>query len=130
MPKYPNPEYFLRIEPHVDDRSGKQGHLLKLTSVKEFRTFLYDIKADVTIEADVIRVVIQGLSAPQITIPEHGPARFNTVLYNLKGTYTLSVSKYNGPENIFTVHFTPSKTIQKKPKPKKVFVKLETTDTE
>lgn len=122
-------EYILRIEPYTDQRVGKEGHLFVLFTTKEFKTFKYDILVDTRIEDNTIQLIIQGISTPQISIPEHGPAKFEKVFYNLHGTYDVIVSKLTGPATRFSVHFTPKRTIQKG-KVKKTFVELETTHKE
>jgi hypothetical protein len=130
MPKKTEIEYKLRIVPYQDKRLGKEGHLFELETIKEFRTFRYDIEVDVKISGESISFSIQGINTPQISIPEHGPARFSKVLYGLKGQYAVGVSKSTGSENLFKVHFTSRKTILKKSKIKNQFVDLETTHTE
>jgi hypothetical protein len=122
-------EYFLRIVPYTDGRTGQQGHAFELTTAKEFRTFRYDIIVDLQVDSDEIRLVIQGIGTPQLSIPDYGPARFSRVLYNLHGTYTLTVSKLNGLKSTFTVHLTPKRTVQKGRR-KKSFIQLETTHKE
>jgi hypothetical protein len=122
-------EYFLKIAPYTDGRTGKQGHAFELTTAKEFRTFRYDILVDMKVVNDEIHLVIQGIGTPHLSIPDYGPARFTGVLYHLHGTYTLTVSKLNGPKSTFTVHLTPKRTVQKG-KRKKSFIQLETTHKE
>jgi hypothetical protein len=122
-------EYKLKLTPYTDDHKGIRGHLLELFTVKEFRTFRYDILVDVHVEDKTIRLIVQGISTPQFSIPEHGPAVFRTVLQDLRGTYQLHVSKPSRPETRFTVHFTPKRTVQKGG-PRKSFVELETTHRE
>jgi hypothetical protein len=122
-------EYMLRIVPHIDERHGTEGHLFELTTVKEFRTYKYDILVDVSTGDDTIEFVIQGISTPRLSIPEHGSAVFQHVISNLRGTYTIVVSKTTGPKSTFTVHFTPKKTVQKG-RTRKSFISLETTHKE
>jgi hypothetical protein len=130
MPRKTELEYKLRIIPYVDKRLGKGGHLIELETVKEFRTFKYDIQVDLKAGDGLISLIIEGINAPQLSIPEHGPAQFSKMLYDLKGTYTVRVSKSNGAENSFELQFSSRKTIQKKKKIKNRFVELETTHKE
>lgn len=122
-------EYRLTIVPYTDQRKGTEGHLFELTTLKEFKTFMYDILVETLVEDDVIYLTIHGISTPQFSIPEHGPAVFQKVLYNLHGIYNVVVSKLTGPKSTFTVRFTPKKTIRKG-RTKKSFVELETTHKE
>ncbi len=122
-------EYRLKIVPYTDNQKGIEGHLFELSTLKEFRTFMYDILVDTQVENDTIFLTIQGISTPQLSIPEHGPAVFQKVLYDLRGTFNVIVAKLTGPKNKFTVRFTPKKTIHKG-RPKKSFVELETTHKE
>ncbi len=122
-------EYRLKIVPYTDERKGTEGHLFELSTLKEFRTYMYDIMVDTKVEDDTVCLTIQGISTPQLSIPEHGPAMFQKALYDLHGTYNVIVSKLTGPKNTFTVRFTPKKTIQKG-RAKKSFVELETTHKE
>ena len=122
-------EYRLKVSPYTDERKGKEGHLFELATVTEFKTFMYDILVDIDVQDKRITLTIQGISAPQFSIPEHGPAVYREAVYNLRGPYSLVVSKLNGPEAKFAVRFTPKKTIRKG-RAKKSFVELETTHKE
>lgn len=122
-------EYRLKIVPFTDKRTGSEGHLFELSTLKEFRTYMYDILVDTVVDNNTVQLTIQGISTPQLSIPEHGPAVYQNVLYNLRGTYTVVVTKLNGPKNSFNVRFTPKKTIRKG-RAKKSFVELETTHKE
>ncbi len=122
-------KYRLKIVPYADKRTGTEGHLFKLSTLKEFRTYMYDILVDIHVKEKTVQLTIQGISTPQLSIPEHGPAVFQKVLYNLRGAYAVVVSKLNGPKSSFNVRFTPKKTIRKG-RSKKSFVELETTHKE
>ncbi len=122
-------EYHLKIFPYTDERKGEQGHVFELITVKEFKTFKYDILVNVSVDNDTIYFPIHGISPPQFSIPEHGPATFTKAVSNLRGTYDIIVSKLNGPQTTYTVTFTPKKTVLKG-RGKSSFIQLETTHKE
>lgn len=122
-------EYYLKIFPYADERKGERGHVFELTTVKEFKTFKYDIIVDINVEDNTIYFTIHGISTPQFSIPEHGPANFRKTINNLRGTYSIVVSKLNGPQTTYTVNFTPKKTVLKG-RAKRSFIQLETTHKE
>jgi hypothetical protein len=122
-------EYRLKIIPYTDERKGMEGHLFELTTLAEFKTFMYDILVDIGVENKTITLTIHGISTPQFSMPEHGPAVYREALYDLRGTHSVVISKLNGPEVKFDVRFTPKKTIRKG-RAKKSFVELETTHKE
>ncbi len=122
-------EYRLKIVPYTDTQKGIEGHLFELSTLTEFRTFKYEILVDTEVEDTAIYLTIQGISTPQFSIPEHGPAVFRTVISNLHGEREVVVSKTTGPKSKFTVRFTPKKTIRKG-RAKKAFVEIETTNKE
>jgi len=122
-------EYYLKILPDTDQRQGKQGHRFELITEKEFKTFKYNIHVDIKVEDDTILLTIQGISTPEFSIPEHGPAIFSETIYNLRGSYNVTVLKLNGPRTTFTVNFSPKKTVLKG-RAKRSFIKIETTHKE
>lgn len=122
-------EYRLKIAPYTDTQKGIEGHLFELSTLADFRTFKYEILVDIEVTNDAIYLTIQGISTPQFSIPEHGPAFFRTVIGNLHGEREVVVSKTNGPKSKFAVRFTPKKTIRTG-RAKKSFVEIETTHNE
>jgi len=93
--------------------------LFALRTVNEFTNFRYHINVESLLIDRSVRLIIRGLSAPQVTIPGMGPAVFETEFENLHGLYDVIISKHDKKENKFSVHITDEKvTVEKEPRVK------------
>ena len=89
------PEYVLLVTPHINPRTGEQVTLIGLRTVIEFTAFLYDLVVQPTLEGHTLTLLIQGLSAPELTLPAMGPAEFRHERKDIDGSYDIVVSKHN-----------------------------------
>jgi len=127
-PKFPI-EYRLLIGRRYKEREGKNVTLVALRTINEFTSFHYEIVASLEVSAQTIRLKIHGLRAPQVTIPGTGPAVFRAEHELLHGLYTVSVSKLEREENVFSVRFSgDAVTVESSPRSK--FVEIVTSEEE
>jgi hypothetical protein len=122
-------EYRLLITPKYDDREKKSVTFVALRTVNEFKNFLYEIVVHPEVSERTLRFNIQGLRAPQLTLPGTGPARWSHEFNDLHGAYTVIVSKIERDENIFNVRIAKDKVVVEK-SPKTRFVDLVTSEEE
>ena len=127
-PRFPV-EYRLLIIPVLKDRERKTVTLVALRTVNEFTNFRYEIVVEPELSNHTLRLTIQGLRAPQVTIPGGGPAVFRTEYSDLNGSYTIVVSKLNRAESTFLVKISKGMVIVEKG-PKKSFVEIVTNEEE
>ena len=127
-PKFPI-EYRLLIIQRFKEREGKTVTLVALRTVNEFTSFRYEIVAGLEVDGQKIRLKIHGLRAPQVTIPGTGPALFREEHEQLRGLYTVAVSKLDREENVFSVRFDGDiVTVESSPRNK--FVEIVTNEEE
>ncbi|HYQ86840.1 MAG TPA: hypothetical protein VES59_06315 [Bacteroidota bacterium] len=127
-PKFPI-EYRLLISHRFKERVGKTVTLLALRTVNEFTSFRYEIVAALEVSGQTIRLKIHGLRAPQVTIPGTGPAQFEAEHEQLRGLYTVAISKLDREENVFSVRFSgDAVTVESSPRNK--FVEIVTSEEE
>src|SRR5436309_13245213 len=112
-PKFPI-EYRLLITPRFKDREKVIVTHVELRTVNEFTSFHYEIVVKPDLAGTVLRLNIHGLRAPQVSLPGSGPATFAIEYPNLKGHYTVIVSKLDHEENTFFVDISPGGVIVKK----------------
>ncbi len=125
-PKFPI-EYRLLITLKYNEREKKTVVLVALRTVNEFTNFLYEIIVQDTLNNDVLHLRINGLRAPQVSLPGMGPAKFQKEYEGLNGTFTVIVTKLDRMENIFVVNISEKLvTIVKSPKMK--FVEFVTNE--
>ncbi len=127
-PKFPI-EYRVLITPQYHEREKETFTLIALRTVSEFTNFRYEIVVHPSIEDHTIRLNIQGLRAPQVSLPESGPAVFETEYNNLSGQYDVIISKLGREENVFSISISDAQVIVEK-SPRKKFVEVVTTRDE
>lgn len=99
-------EYILLVTPHVNERTGDKVTLVALRTVNEFTAFRYDLVVAPTLDGRKLTLLIQGLSAPELTLPAMGPAEFQHELKDIRGTYEIVVSKHGKVTDTYTVDVT------------------------
>lgn len=96
-------EYRLLLAQVYDEKAKAVVTQAVLRTTTEFTSFRYEIVVEPRLSAREVRLTIQGLRAPQLSMPEVGPALYRTSFPGLRGTYQLVVSKLGKDENVFTV---------------------------
>jgi hypothetical protein len=112
--KAKEPEYILRIYPHLDERTGKQGIVLAVETVEIFTNFRYDILLEEKRDGNAIDLKIIGLHAPTMLMPGKGPALGKREYFDLNGIYTVRVNKMDKDLSEFSIQLTPEKLFIKK----------------
>jgi hypothetical protein len=109
-------EYVLLVTPHVNERTGEKVTLVALRTVTEFVNFRYDLIVQPTFEGRTLKLLIQGLGAPELTLPAMGPAQFRLERKDLDGVYDVVVSKHNKQFDSYRVKVSPAGvTVEEKP---------------
>lgn len=109
-------EYVLLVTPHVNERTGEKVTLVALRTVTEFVNFRYDLIVQPTLEGRTLTLLIQGLGAPEMTLPAMGPAEFRIERKDLEGAYEIVVSKHNKQFDSYRVNVSPAGvTVEAKP---------------
>jgi hypothetical protein len=127
-PRFPI-EYRLLITPKYKEREKKTVTLVALRTVNEFTNFLYEIIVQDSMNDNTMHLKIQGLRAPQVSLPGMGPAKFKKEYDGLSGTFTVIVTKLDREENVFVVDIsTQNVALIKGPKTKFVEVVTEEND--
>lgn len=109
-------EYVLLVTPHVNERTGERVTLVGLRTATEFVNFRYDLIVQPTLDGRTLRLLIQGLGAPQMTLPAMGPALFRLERKDLSGVYDVVVSKHNKQVDTYRVDISPERvTVETRP---------------
>lgn len=109
-------EYVLLVTPHVNERTGEKVTLVALRTVTEFVNFRYDLIVQPTFEGRTLKLLIQGLGAPELTLPAMGPAQFRLERKDLSGEYEVVLSKHNKQFDSYRVNVSPAAvTVEHKP---------------
>ena len=125
-PKFPI-EYRLLMRQTYDEREQAIVTQVGIRTINDFQNFLYEIVVTAELNDRVIKLHIHGLRAPQVTIPGTGPAKFKTSFRDLRGLYTVIISKLNKEENQYEVEITEKAVVVAK-SPKKKFIDLVTNE--
>jgi len=96
-------EYRLLLTPRYDERLKKYLTHAAIRTVNEFSSFRYEIIVNPSVKGNLLGFHIQGLRAPQVTLPHSGPAMFECDFPDLDGTYDVVVTKLDHAENRYTV---------------------------
>jgi len=101
-------EYILLVTPHVNRRTGAKVTLIALRTVTEFTNFRYELVVQPTLDGRTLTLLIQGLRAPELTLPAMGPAEFRHERTDFDGKYEIVVSKHNKIFDTYTVRVSAS----------------------
>lgn len=118
-------EYRLLVTPHFDEREQVHKTLFVLETTKIFASFRYELTVDEVIEGKNIALTVRGLTAPRLSLPTSGSARYERLLDNLNGTYDISVKGLDSMINSFKLKVTP-KTVRVLSSPREGFVQIVT----
>jgi hypothetical protein len=102
-------EYELHISKGYDKIKEADYIQFTLITTKIFRSFIYQINVTPKMDLDnkVIEFVIEGLSAPVISIAKSGNALYEYKLYDYKNTeYDLKIVKLDVDKNLFKMKIT------------------------
>ncbi len=102
-------DYRLLIAPHFNERKQQYTTRVVLETVKSFASFRYQLTVRETIGNNAIRFEVLGLSAPNLNLPESGPASYSNEYDTLSGTYTISVEGLDRKTSSARVRITPKK---------------------
>ncbi|MFZ4592421.1 MAG: hypothetical protein ACOYN6_15575 [Ignavibacteria bacterium] len=120
-------EYELHISKGYDRIKEADYLQFTLITTKIFRSFIYQINVTPKIDLDnkMIEFVIEGLSAPVISIAKSGNALYEYKLYGYKNVeYDLKLVKLDVDKNIFKLKITKA-GIKLTKQPVKKFLKIE-----
>jgi hypothetical protein len=101
-------EYRLLIAPHYDERKQRNITRVVLETVKSFASFRYELTVEEKVSSNTIAYKILGLSAPQLSLPAVGPARFAREYDNLSGVYDISIQGLDGKTSIMGIRIRPN----------------------
>lgn len=120
-------EYELHISKGYDRIKEADYLMFTLITTKIFRSFIYKINVTPKIDLDnkIIEFVIEGLSAPVISIAKSGNALYEYKLYGYKNIeYDLKLVKLDVDKNLFKLKITKT-GIKITKQPVKKFLKIE-----
>jgi hypothetical protein len=120
-------EYELHISKGYDKIKEADYIQFTLITTKIFRSFIYQINVTPKMDLDnkVIEFVIEGLSAPVISIAKSGNALYEYKLYEYKNAeYDLKIVKLDVDKNLFKLKITKG-GIKLTKQPVKKFLKIE-----
>jgi hypothetical protein len=100
-------EYVLLVTPYVNQRTGEKVTLIALRTVKEFTSFRYNLVVEPRLEGRTLTLLIQGLRAPELTLPAMGPAEYHLERKDIEGKYDIVVSKHNKMFDSYSVTVSP-----------------------
>ncbi len=101
------PEYLLRVTPHVNERTRRPSTLVQLVTSKAFASFRYELAVEDRLEGDTLHLRVLGLKAPQLDLPAAGPAEFRREYEGWKGTQKIVVYGLDGSGTTITLTVTP-----------------------
>jgi hypothetical protein len=81
---------------------------------KQFTNFNYQILIEESCKKRTVTWKIHGLSAPAMSMPAVGGAKFDKIYFDLSGTVHFTLIKKDGEENTVTVKVSPTgvKTVE------------------
>jgi hypothetical protein len=101
-------EYRLLVVPAYDETLQKHGTLFLVETVKQFTNFNYQILVEEEYRKRTVTWKIHGLSAPAMSMPAVGGARFDKIYFEMIGTVHFTLIKKDGQENTVTVKVGPN----------------------
>ena len=120
-------EYELHITKGFDRIKEKEFILFTFVTTKVFRSFIYRINVTprINLENKVLEFLIEGLSAPVISIAKSGNAVYEYRLYDFKNTeYDLKLLKLDVDKNMFKLKITKT-GLKLTKQPSRKFLKVE-----
>lgn len=120
-------EYELHISKGFDRIKEKEFVLFTFITTKVFRSFIYTINVTprINLEDKLLEFLIEGLSAPVISIAKSGNAVYEYRLYDFKNTeYDLKLLKLDVEKNMFKIKITKT-GLKITKQPSKKFLKVE-----
>jgi len=120
-------EFELQISRGYERTKEEEYILFKFITTKVFQSFIYKINVTpkIDLENKKLEFLIEGLSAPVITIAKSGNALFEFRLFNFKNTeYDLVIRKLDVEKNNFKIKITKT-GVKITKKPTKIFLKVE-----
>ena len=112
--KLKEPEYVLRLYPHLDEHTQQQGIVLAVETVEIFTNFRYDIILEDKRNGNEIDLKIIGLHAPTMLMPGKGPALGKREYFDLNGIYTVRINKMDKDLSEFSIQISPDRIFIKK----------------
>ncbi|MGE5314281.1 MAG: hypothetical protein ACM3Q4_06285 [Acidobacteriota bacterium] len=100
-------EYRLLVVPAYDETMQKYGTLFLVETVKQFTNFNYQILIEEGVHKRTVTWKIHGLSAPAMSMPAVGGAKFDKIYFDMNGTVHFTMIKKDGHENTATLKVTP-----------------------
>lgn len=116
-------EYRLLITPLYDELTKKSFTIVRLRTAKQFSNFRYQIVVRDEVAEHSLRLGIEGLRAPQPSLPGAGAAEFTKEYPDLKLVKEVIVTKLGGEENVFFVDIS-HKDVKVLKSPKRKFVEI------
>ncbi len=101
-------EYRLLVVPAFDETLQQHGMLFLVETVKQFTNFNYQILIEESSAKRTVTWKIHGLSAPAMSMPAIGGARYDKIYFGLSGTVHFTLIKKDGQENTVTVKVSPT----------------------
>jgi hypothetical protein len=119
----PTHEYVLLMMPRFNERKGRVVTYVALRTVKEFTNFKYELIVDARVDGGTMFLDIHGLRPPRLTLPDLGPATFETEFDHLEGPFDVVVKKLRKDVNTFRVVVSASGVVVDS-RPEKRFIEL------
>ncbi len=120
-------EFELHISKGYDKIKESDYILFDFLTTKIFKSFIYTINVTPQIDLPnkLIGFLVEGLSAPVLSIAKSGNARYQYRLYGYSKTeYELRLSKPDVGKNLFKLKIT-EKSLKITKEPSKKFIKVE-----
>ena len=120
-----DPEFALRILPHVNERTRRPSTLVQLLTTKSFANFRYELAVDERREGNILHLTILGLKAPQLDLPAAGPAEFRREYDGWQGKHCIVVHGLDGSITTIRFRVNPKGIVMDDPLPQGI-IKLDT----
>jgi len=101
-------EYRLLVVPAFDETLQKHGTLFLVETVKQFTNFNYQILVEESCRKHSVTWKVHGLSAPAMSMPAVGGAKYDKIYFDMIGTVHFTMIKKDGQENTVTVKVGPT----------------------
>jgi hypothetical protein len=116
-------EYRLLVTSRYHEREQRHKTRILLETTKAFASFQYELSVQATREDRSLRYRILGLSAPTLSLPASGPARFEREYDDLQGPVDIVIEGLDGSTNTFSFDVAPG-AVRIVHQPKEGFVEL------
>jgi len=118
-------EYRLRVSPEFDELEQVHRTVVLCETTREFASFRYELGVEEEVSGTTLKYRITGLKAPQLSLPDSGPAYFRRSYTGLNGAIEILIEGLDKRTTSFVFDVTPT-SVTLTSQPRESFVSVST----